>query len=223
MNHFLEVQNITKEYGDYPNIIHAVRETSFYIEKGSFTAITGKSGSGKTTLLKLIGGLIEPTSGEIWINGANISQMDEEKRTIYRRSHIGYVFQEYNLIPSLTVIDNLILPSQLNGDKIDENLFHEITQILELDTRLDAMPHMLSGGQQQRVAIGRALLMKPEVILADEPTGNLDSITEEKVLSLMQETSKQFHQTLIMITHNHEITKFADRRLHIEDGKILVP
>lgn len=147
--------------------------------------------------------------------------MNEEARTIYRRSHIGYIFQEYNLIPSLNVIDNLILPAQLNGDNIDENLFHEITQMLELDTRLDSMPHMLSGGQQQRVAIARALLMKPEVILADEPTGNLDSATEEQVLSLMQEISNRFHQTLIMITHNHEITKFADRQLHIEDGKIL--
>lgn len=220
MDYFLKIQNVTKEYGDYPNIIHAVKEASFHIDKGTFTTITGKSGSGKTTLLKLIGGLIEPTSGEIWINGTNISQLNEEARTIYRRSHIGYIFQEYNLIPSLNVIDNLILPAQLNGDNIDENLFHEITQMLELDTRLDSMPHMLSGGQQQRVAIARALLMKPEVILADEPTGNLDSATEEQVLSLMQETSNRFHQTLIMITHNHEITKFADRQLHIEDGKI---
>lgn len=220
MAHFLEVQNITKEYGSAPHIIHALNKVSFHIEKGSFIAITGKSGSGKTTLLKIIAGLEVPTSGEIWINGMNISNLNEEARTVYRRSHIGYIFQEYNLIPSLNIMDNLILPALLSGITPDNNLFQEIVYLFELDSKLEAMPHMLSGGQQQRVAIARALIVQPEIILADEPTGNLDTESSHKVLSLMKDTVAQFKQTLVMITHDREIASFADRCLRMEDGKI---
>lgn len=215
---FLEVKNIKKEYGNHPNKVHALKGVSFQAEKGSFTAITGKSGSGKTTLLKILGGLQLPTSGEVWIDGININKMDDEERTLYRRCHIGYIFQDYNLIPSLNVADNLVLPLQLNGDIPDKELFLELTHVLELEERLEAMPHMLSGGQQQRVAIARALLMKPQVIFADEPTGNLDTVSGEKVLSLLKKTVAGLHQTLLMITHDEGIADFADRRLHIEDG-----
>lgn len=221
MVHFLEVKNVTKEYGYSHNILYALKGISFHMNRGDFIVITGRSGSGKTTLLKIIAGLLESTSGEILINNTNISTMDEESRTIYRCAHIGYIFQDYNLIPSLNIADNLILPLQLNGSEVDKELFDEVVRMLELDNRLETMPYMLSGGQQQRAAIARALLMKPEVILADEPTGNLDRATEEKVLSLLKETSERFHQTVIMITHNEKIAAYADKCLHIEDGVLI--
>lgn len=221
MIHFLEAKNITKEYGNDAHIIRALNGVSFHIERGSFTAITGRSGSGKTTLLKIMAGLEVPTSGEVRINGVNISEMSEDERTVYRRSHIGYIFQEYNLISSLNIMDNLILPVQLNGDKPDKNLFQKVVHFLELDTKLEAMPHMLSGGQQQRAAIARALLVQPEIILADEPTGNLDTESGNRVLSLMKEAVALFNRTLVIITHDREVAGCADKCLHIENGKII--
>lgn len=183
-------------------------------------AIVGTSGSGKSTLLHMMGGLDTPTSGEVIINGKRFSEKSEEQMAVFRRRHIGFVFQNYNLIPVLNVYENIILPVQLDGKRADQNLFDEIVHTLALEDKLQSLPNNLSGGQQQRVSIARALLTKPEIILADEPTGNLDSRTSADALSLLKATSVKFHQTVIMITHNDAIARTADRVIRIEDGRI---
>lgn len=187
---------------------------------GEFVAIVGTSGSGKSTLLNMIGGLDQPTSGKVIVDGKDLSLLKSEQLTIFRRRKIGFVFQNYNLVPVLNVYENIVLPVELDGDTVDKKFLDEVVKILGLEDKLQSMPGNLSGGQQQRVAIARALVPKPAIVLADEPTGNLDSRTSNDVLSLLKVTSQKFHQTLVMITHNSEIAQLADRIIRIEDGKI---
>ena len=217
----LRVENLTKRYGKGDNQVVAVDDVSFSIEKGEFVAIVGSSGSGKSTLLHIIGGLDNPTSGQIIVDGQNLSHMPDEELTIFRRRNIGFVFQQYNLVPMLNVWENIVLPVKLDGKKIEKGYVNEIIDTLGIRTKLENLPSALSGGQQQRVAIARALAAKPAILLADEPTGNLDSKTSQDVLGLLKVTSKRFHQTIVMITHNEEIAQMADRILQIEDGKIV--
>lgn len=216
----LETRKLKKYYGKEPNITKALDGVSLSIAQGEFAAIVGTSGSGKSTLLHMMSGLDVPTSGSVKIKGKELSELNEEQLTIFRRQHIGFVFQNYNLIPILNVYENIVLPVKLDGGMVDKGFMREIVKTLGLDGKLSNMPNNLSGGQQQRVAIARALVSKPAIILADEPTGNLDSRTSEDVLGLLKMTSDQFKQTLVMITHNNEIAKLADRIIHIEDGKI---
>lgn len=216
----LETRKLKKYYGKEPNITKALDGVSLSIAQGEFAAIVGTSGSGKSTLLHMMSGLDVPTSGSVKIKGKELSELNEEQLTIFRRQHIGFVFQNYNLIPILNVYENIVLPVKLDGGTVDRGFMREIVKTLALDGKLSNMPNNLSGGQQQRVAIARALVSKPAIILADEPTGNLDSRTSEDVLELLKMTSDQFKQTLVMITHNNEIAKLADRIIHIEDGKI---
>lgn len=216
----LETRKLKKYYGKEPNITKALDGVSLSIAKGEFAAIVGTSGSGKSTLLHMMSGLDVPTSGSVKIKGKELSELNEEQLTIFRRQHIGFVFQNYNLIPILNVYENIVLPVKLDGGTVDKDFMRDIVKTLALDGKLSNMPNNLSGGQQQRVAIARALVSKPAIILADEPTGNLDSRTSEDVLELLKMTSDQFKQTLVMITHNNEIAKLADRIIHIEDGKI---
>lgn len=216
----LETRKLKKYYGKEPNITKALDGVSLSIVQGEFAAIVGTSGSGKSTLLHMMSGLDVPTSGSVKIKGKELSELNEEQLTIFRRQHIGFVFQNYNLIPILNVYENIVLPVKLDGSTVDKDFMREIVKTLALDGKLSNMPNNLSGGQQQRVAIARALVSKPAIILADEPTGNLDSRTSEDVLELLKMTSDQFKQTLVMITHNNEIAKLADRIIHIEDGKI---
>ena len=190
------------------------------VEKGQFTAVIGTSGSGKSTLLNMLGGLDVPTSGSVQIENNNIEAMNEEQLTVFRRKRIGFIFQNYNLIPYLTAYENIVLPVRLDGKMEDKKFLKEIVHFLELDGKLQNYPSHLSGGQQQRVAIARALVSKPAIILADEPTGNLDSRTSDKVIGLLKMTSEKFNQTIVMITHNPEIAEKADVRIRIEDGKI---
>lgn len=194
---------------------------SLTVEKGEFVAIVGTSGSGKTTLLNMIGGLDNPTSGKVVINGKDISKFNDEQLTIFRRRNIGFVFQNYNLVPVLNVYENIVLPAELDGNHVDKNFLKEVVRLLVLEDKLNNMPSELSGGQQQRVAIARALITKPMLVLADEPTGNLDSKTSCDVLGLLKVTSEKLHQTLVMITHNSEIAQLADRIIRIEDGRIV--
>ena len=191
------------------------------VEKGEFVAIVGTSGSGKSTLLNMIGGLDVPTSGKVFVDGTELSKLNEEQLTIFRRRKIGFVFQNYNLVPVLNVYENIALPVELDGGKVDKNFLEEVVGFLGLKEKLNSMPNNLSGGQQQRVAIARALIARPTIVLADEPTGNLDSKTSMDVLGLMKTSSYEFKQTLVMITHNNEIAQLADRIIHIEDGKIV--
>ena len=193
----------------------------FPVAKGEFVAIVGTSGSGKSTLLHMLGGLDRPTSGTVMVDGQNIFSLKEEALTIFRRRKIGFVFQAYNLVPVLNVYENIVLPIELDGGKVNKDFVQQIVQTLGLDDRLDALPNQLSGGQQQRVAIARALAAAPAIILADEPTGNLDSKTSQDVLSLLKVTSQKFAQTIVMITHNEEIAQMADRIIRIEDGRIV--
>lgn len=186
----------------------------------AFVAIVGTSGSGKSTLLNMMGGLDTPTSGSIKVKGKELSKLKDEQLTIFRRRNIGFIFQNYNLVPVLNVYENIVLPVELDGDTVDKRFMDEVVKMLALDGKLNSMPNNLSGGQQQRVAIARALVSKPAIILADEPTGNLDSRTSSDVLGLLKVTSQKFHQTLVMITHNNEIAQLADRIIRIEDGKI---
>lgn len=190
------------------------------IEDGEFVAIVGTSGSGKSTFLNMIGGLDTPTSGSIKVNGKELSKFKEDQLTIFRRRNIGFIFQNYNLVPVLNVYENIVLPIELDGDTVDKKFMSKVVNMLALNEKLNSMPNNLSGGQQQRVAIARALVSKPAIILADEPTGNLDSKTSSDVLSLLKVTSHTFHQTIVMITHNNEIAQLADRIIRIEDGKI---
>ena len=221
MDAVLKAAGLKKYYGKEPNITKALDGVSLTIEKGEFVAIVGTSGSGKTTLLNMIGGLDNPTSGKVIINGKDISKFNDEQLTIFRRRNIGFVFQNYNLVPVLNVYENIVLPAELDGNHVDQHFLKDVVRLLVLEDKLNNMPSELSGGQQQRVAIARALITKPMLVLADEPTGNLDSKTSGDVLGLLKVTSEKLHQTLVMITHNSEIAQLADRIIRIEDGRIL--
>lgn len=218
----LKTTNLVKIYGQEPNIVKALDNVSIEINEGEFVAIIGTSGSGKSTLLNMLGGLDKPTSGETIISNKVISKLNDEELTIFRRRNIGFVFQNYNLVPILNVYENIVLPIELDGSKIDTNYVDSIINTLGLNDKLTNMPNNLSGGQQQRVAIARALATKTAIILADEPTGNLDSKTSMDVIGLLKVTSKKFNQTMVMITHNEEIAQLADRIIRIEDGKVLL-
>ena len=217
----LETKDLRKIYGSGDTEVRALDGVNLSVENGEFVAIVGTSGSGKSTLLHMLGGLDRPTSGSVTVDGKNIFELKDEALTIFRRRKIGFVFQSYNLVPVLNVYENIVLPIQLDGRKVDEKFIAQIVKTLGLDGRLDALPNQLSGGQQQRVAIARALAAAPAIILADEPTGNLDSKTSQDVLSLLKVTSQKFSQTIVMITHNEEIAQLADRIIRIEDGRIV--
>ena len=200
--------------------VHALDGVSLSVEEGEFLAIIGTSGSGKTTLLQILGGLDEPTAGGVWIRGNSLKDMTEDERTIFRRRNIGFVFQQYNLIPVINVYENIVLPLRLDGAEIDEKLLEDIVRTLKIGEKLENLPEELSGGQQQRVAIARALMVKPAVLLCDEPTGNLDSVTIMEVISLLKTCAARFHQTVIVVTHQEAIAQMADRILRVEDGKL---
>ena len=217
----LETKDLRKIYGSGDTEVRALDGVNLQIENGEFVAIVGTSGSGKSTLLHMLGGLDRPTDGKVFVDGKDIFSLKEEALTIFRRRKIGFVFQSYNLVPVLNVYENIVLPIELDGGKVNKEFIQKIVQTLGLDGRLDALPSQLSGGQQQRVAIARALAAAPAIILADEPTGNLDSRTSQDVLSLLKVTSQKFSQTIVMITHNEEIAQMADRIIRIEDGKIV--
>ena len=220
----IRAEEITKQYQHDPKkgrFSYALKKTDFQIIPGQLIIITGKSGSGKSTLLNMIGGLDVPTSGKVIVDGRELSTLKDEQLTIFRRRKIGFIFQNYNLVPVLNVYENIVLPVELDGNKVDKKFMKEVVQMLGLEDKLNNMPNNLSGGQQQRVAIARALVSKPAIVLADEPTGNLDSKTSADVLELLKTTSQKFHQTLVMITHNSEIAQLADRIIRIEDGKIV--
>ena len=217
----LETKDLRKIYGSGDTEVKALDGVNLRVENGEFVAIVGTSGSGKSTLLHMLGGLDRPTSGSVSVDGKDIFRLKDEALTIFRRRKIGFVFQSYNLVPVLNVYENIVLPIQLDGRRVDEDFIGKIVKTLGLDGRLDALPSQLSGGQQQRVAIARALAAKPAIILADEPTGNLDSKTSQDVLGLLKVTSQKFSQTIVMITHNEEIAQMADRIIRIEDGRIV--
>ncbi len=214
-------ENLCKTYGSGENEIKALDNVSISIEDGEFIAIIGTSGSGKSTLLNMLGGLDRQTSGSVTVSGRKIFDMDEEALTIFRRRNIGFVFQNYNLVPVLNVYENIVLPIELDGSEPDKGYIDLIIKTLRLESKVTAMPNQLSGGQQQRVAIARALSTKPAIILADEPTGNLDSKTGMDVISLLKLSSREFNQTIVMITHNEEIALMADRMIRIEDGRVV--
>lgn len=216
----LEAIHLKKYYGKEGCLVKAVDDVSFQVKKGDFVAVVGTSGSGKTTLLNLLGGLDTADSGKVMIKGKSVLELDNEERTIFRRKNIGFVFQNYNLLPEATVYQNIVLPVRLDNAKPDEAYISEVIQKLGLEEKIKARPNQLSGGQQQRVAIARALSAKPAIILADEPTGNLDSETSDQVLELLQKTVKELEQTMIMITHNENIAALADHILHIKDGRL---
>lgn len=200
--------------------VHALDGVSLSVEEGEFLAIIGTSGSRKTTLLQILGGLDEPTAGGVWIRGNSLKDMTEDERTIFRRRNIGFVFQQYNLIPVINVYENIVLPLRLDGAEIDEKLLEDIVRTLKIGEKLENLPEELSGGQQQRVAIARALMVKPAVLLCDEPTGNLDSVTSMEVIALLKTCAARFHQTVIVVTHQEAIAQMADRILRVEDGKL---
>ena len=200
--------------------VHALDGVSLSVEEGEFLAIIGTSGSGKTTLLQILGGLDEPTAGGVWIRGNSLKDMTEDERTIFRRRNIGFVFQQYNLIPVINVYENIVLPLRLDGAEIDEKLLEDIVRTLKIGEKLENLPEELSGGQQQRVAIARALMVKPAVLLCDEPTGNLDSVTSMEVISFLKTCAARFHQTVIVVTHQEAIAQMADRIRRVEDGKL---
>lgn len=216
----LQTVDLKKHYRQGDNVTKALDGVSLAVEEGEFVAIVGTSGSGKSTLLHMMGGLDTPTSGKVLIGGKEISYKNEEKLAAFRRRHIGFIFQNYNLVPVLNVYENMVLPLQLDGRRADKKLLEQVVHSLGIQDKLQNLANHLSGGQQQRVSIARALLTKPEIILADEPTGNLDSRTSADVLSLLKASSRRFHQTIVMITHDREIARMADRSIRIEDGKI---
>ncbi len=218
--YILRAENVKKYYGAEPVLVKALDGITLEVEQGSFTAIVGTSGSGKSTLLHMLGGLDTPTDGSVVVDGQELSGMDKNELTIFRRRKIGFIFQNYNLIPNLTVYENIVLPVELDGRAADRRYLETVVKTLGLNEKLEQKPNQLSGGQQQRVAIARALAAKPAIVLADEPTGNLDSHTSREVIGLLQTTSKNFHQTIVMITHDDEIAQSADRAIRIEDGKI---
>ncbi len=217
----LQTEALKKYYGCGDNQVKALDGVDLSIEQGEFVAIVGTSGSGKSTLLHMLGGLDRPTSGTVTVDGKDIFALKDEALTIFRRRKIGFVFQSYNLVPVLSVWENIVLPVELDGSKVDQAYVEEVIATLGLDKKLQNLPNQLSGGQQQRVAIARALATKPAILLADEPTGNLDSRTSQDVLSLMKVTGQKFAQTMVMITHNEEIAQMADRIVRIEDGRIV--
>ena len=216
----LKATNLKKYYGRNESLVKALDEVNVSVKSGQFVAIIGTSGSGKSTLLNMLGGLDTPTSGSVAVEGNNLEKMREEQLTVFRRRRIGFIFQNYNLIPYLTAYENIVLPVRLDGRTEDAAFLEEIVNFLELDGKLKNYPSHLSGGQQQRVAIARALISKPAIILADEPTGNLDSRTGDKVIDLLKCTAEKFSQTIVMITHNPQIAEKADVRIRIEDGRI---
>ena len=216
----LQTTDLKKYYGAEPNITKALDGVTLSIEQGEFVAIVGTSGSGKSTLLNMMGGLDIPTSGSVKVKGKELARLNDEQLTLFRRRNIGFIFQNYNLVPVLNVYENIVLPVELDGDTVDRKFMDEVVHLLALEDKLNHMPNNLSGGQQQRVAIARALVSKPAIVLADEPTGNLDSRTSSDVLGLLKVTSNKFHQTLVMITHNNEIAQLADRIIRIEDGRV---
>lgn len=214
----LDIKSLSKTYGTGENAVEALKDANFSVQKGEFVAIVGESGSGKSTLLNMIGALDTPTSGKVFIDGNDIFSMKEENLTIFRRRNIGFIFQGFNLIPELTVEQNIIFPVLLDYKKPDKKYLEELLQILGLSERRDHLPNQLSGGQQQRVAIGRALITRPSLILADEPTGNLDSKNTSEVINLLKESSRKFEQTIVMITHSQSIAQVADRVIRVSDG-----
>lgn len=217
----LETKQLRKIYGSGDTQVRALDGIDLAVQRGEFVAVVGTSGSGKSTFLNMAGGLDVPTSGEVIVDQKNLGALTDDELTVFRRRKIGFIFQQYNLIPMLTVWENIILPLKLDGRNADEAYINHMTEILRLRPRLDSFPNQLSGGQQQRVAIARAMATKPALILADEPTGNLDSKTSQDVLGLLKVTSEKFHQTIVMITHNEEIAQLAQRIIRIEDGKIV--
>jgi len=217
----LSTQGLKKYYGTEPNIVRALDGINLSIEGGEFVTIVGMSGSGKSTLIHMLGGLDKPTDGTVQVDGHELSLMSADQLTIFRRRNVGFVFQHYNLIPILSVYENIVLPIELDGNQVDTAFVEQIIQAIGLTDKKNAMPNQLSGGQQQRVAIARALASKPAIILADEPTGNLDSRTSQDVLGVLKLTASLFQQTIVVITHNEQIAQLADRIIHIEDGKII--
>ena len=217
----LKVEKLTKVYGKGDNKVVALDDVSFSVDKGEFVAIVGASGSGKSTLLHLLGGVDRPTSGKVFINGTDIFKMNDDKLAIFRRRQVGLIYQFYNLLPILNVKENITLPLELDNVKPDEEEVKELLKVLGLLNRSNHLPNELSGGQQQRTSIGRALITKPSIVLADEPTGNLDSKASEEIVSLLKKSNKELKQTIILITHNLEIAKMADRVITLEDGKIV--
>lgn len=217
----LKVENLIKTYKNGTSLINAVDNLSFSVEKGDFVAIVGASGSGKSTLLHLLGGVDRPTSGKVYVDGVDIYNMNNDALAIFRRRQIGLIYQFYNLIPILNVIENITLPCKLDGQKVDENTVNELLDILGLEKRKMHLPNELSGGQQQRVSIGRALINHPALVLADEPTGNLDSKASDEIIALLKESNEKYNQTIIVITHDAEIASVANRIITIEDGKII--
>lgn len=216
----IKAAGLKKHYVTDNYEVHALDGVSLSVEEGEFLAIIGTSGSGKTTLLQILGGLDEPTAGGVWIRGNSLKDMTEDERTIFRRRNIGFVFQQYNLIPVINVYENIVLPLRLDGAEIDEKLLEDIVRTLKIGEKLENLPEELSGGQQQRVAIARALMVKPAVLLCDEPTGNLDSVTSMEVIALLKTCAARSHQTVIVVTHQEAIAQMADRILRVEDGKL---
>lgn len=216
----LKTEALKKYYGKGPNTVKALDGVDLAIQEGEFVAVVGTSGSGKSTLLHMLGGLDTPTSGKVIVGGKDISGLTDEQLTIFRRRNVGFVFQNYNLVPILNVYENIVLPIELDGNAVDESFVENIIETLGLSEKKNNLPNNLSGGQQQRVAIARALATKPSILLADEPTGNLDSKTSQDVLGILKVTSTKFHQTMVMITHNEQIAQLADRVIRIEDGRI---
>lgn len=217
----LSATDVRKYYGKEPVLVKALDGVTLEVEEGSFTAVVGTSGSGKSTLLHMLGGLDTPTGGSVIVDGQELSGMEKNELAIFRRRKIGFIFQNYNLIPNLTIHDNIVLPVELDGRTVDRGYFQTIVRTLGLEDKLDRKPDELSGGQQQRAAIARALAAKPAIILADEPTGNLDSHTSQEVIGLLQTTGREFHQTIVMITHNDAIAQSVDRAIRMEDGRIV--
>ncbi|GIP33394.1 ABC transporter ATP-binding protein [Paenibacillus sp. J2TS4] len=217
----LKTEALIKYYGKAPNIVKALDGIDLEIQEGEFVAVVGTSGSGKSTLLHMLGGLDTPTGGKVIVGGNDISRMTAEQLTIFRRRNVGFVFQNYNLVPILNVYENIVLPIELDGNRVDEGFVNKIIETLGLAEKKNNLPSHLSGGQQQRVAIARALATKPSILLADEPTGNLDSKTSQDVLGILKMTSTKFHQTMVMITHNEQIAQLADRVIRMEDGRIV--
>lgn len=217
----LETRDLKKQYGTGETAVHALAGVNLSVENGEFVAVVGTSGSGKSTLLHMLGGLDRATSGKVYVDGKDIFALKDEELTIFRRRKIGFVFQSFNLVPVLSVYENIVLPLQLDGKTVDNAFVGEIAEALGLKEKLNVLPNQLSGGQQQRVAIARALAAKPAILLADEPTGNLDSRTSQDVMGLLKTTSTKFAQTIVMITHNEEIAQLADRIIRIEDGRIV--
>ena len=217
------IRNLKKYFGEGPRQVKALDGIDLTIEKGRFLSIVGASGSGKTTLLNTIGGLYEPTEGTVIVDGTDLSELTEEQLTVFRRRKIGFVFQDYNLVPELTIRENILFPLAMDDSRPDEVFFRKIIHLLGLDERLNQYPHMLSGGGQQCAAIARALITKPAIILADEPTGSFDARTSQNVAGLLKMTAETFHQTLIMITHNQELAQLADRVVRLQDGRVVRP